>query len=254
MAKAQVNIFDFEQAVRADPAVTANLLAAANSAYYRGMELTTTVHEAVSRIGLRRMYEVAIGASFRRTLPLRMPGYGLNADGFWLHCSAVAVFSEALGREVNLPSSEIAFTAGLLHDVGKLVICGFMDMTMPESNWWAFGSASKERELLGTNHCEVGEAIAVQWSLPQSIAATCRWHHDCGSADTYVDFGLLAVIHTADFLAYQAGFPGSSGDGDILDPLVVNRLGLVPKQLDRLVMEYKDEVLKMNKVTASSDM
>jgi hypothetical protein len=69
-----------------------------------------------------------------------------------------------------------------------------------------------------------------------------------------VDFGLLAVIHTADFLAYQAGFPGSSGDGDILDPLVVNRLGLVPKQLDRLVMEYKDEVLKMNKVTASSDM
>jgi HD-like signal output (HDOD) protein len=92
-------IGDFEHAVHADPAVTANLLRAANSAYYHSDEPITTAGEAIARIGLNRVCEVAVAASYRRALPVRISGYGINAVQFWMHSAATRVFCRgALAR------------------------------------------------------------------------------------------------------------------------------------------------------------
>jgi putative nucleotidyltransferase with HDIG domain len=242
---------DFEKAVRSDPAVTTNLLKAANSAYYGGREPVTNVSQAVARIGLRRVYEVAIGTSFRRSLPIRLSGYGLDGPTFWQHCSATAVYAEALARETSLPATDIAFTAGLLHDVGKLVIGGFLAELMPESNWWTFGTAAAERELLGSNHCDVGQEIAIRWHLPLPIAQACRWHHETETVSEGVDADLAAVIHAADYLAYVGGFPGDTGKEKVLDPHVQLRLGLTQERLEQLAEASKDEISHLSKVTSS---
>jgi putative nucleotidyltransferase with HDIG domain len=242
---------DFEKAVHSDPAVTVNLLRAANSVHHGGLEPVTTVRQAVARIGLRRVYEVAIGTSFRRSLPLRLSGYGLDGPAFWLHCTATAVLAEGLGREIHLPAADIAFTAGLLHDVGKLVIGGFLAELMPESNWWTFGTATAERELLGSNHCDVGEEIALRWRLPLPIALACRWHHESETAGDGVDTDLAAVVHVADYLAYMAGFPGDAGVGKTLDPLVQQRLGLSLERLEQLAEASKEQVLQLSHVIST---
>jgi putative nucleotidyltransferase with HDIG domain len=242
---------DFEQAVRSDPAVTTNLLRAANSAFHGGSEPVTTVSKAVARIGMRRVYEVAIGTSFRRSLPIRLSGYGLNGPAFWLHCSATAVYAEALARETRLPAADIAFTAGLLHDVGKLVISGFLAELMPESNWWTFGTAAAERELLGSNHCDVGEEIAIRWRLPVPVAQACRWHHETATALSGVDADLAAVVHAADYLAYLGGFPGDTGKAKVLDPQVQFRLGLTTERLEHLAEASKEAVGQLSKVTSN---
>ncbi len=239
----------FEQAVRSDPAVTANLLRAANSAFYGGSEPTTHVRQAVARLGLQRVYEVAIGTSFRRSIPLRLPGYGLDGPTFWLHCAATAVYAEALGRSVGLPDPDLAFTAGLLHDVGKLIIGGFLAELMPESNWWTFGTAVMERELLGSNHGDVGEAIARRWNLPLPVAHACRWHHEVERAGPEVDRDLVAAVLAADHLAYLAGFSGGSGGGNGLDPSVQQRLGLTPERLEPLAEASREQVLQLGKLT-----
>jgi putative nucleotidyltransferase with HDIG domain len=214
------------------------------------MAPVTSVSQAVARIGLRRVYEVAIGTSFRRSLPIRLSGYGLAGPAFWLHCSATAVYAEALARETRLPGADIAFTAGLLHDVGKLVIGGFLAELMPESNWWTFGTAAAERELLGSNHCDVGEEIAVRWHLPLPIATACRWHHETESAGKGVDTDLAAVVHVADHLAYIAGFPGDARDGEkVLDPGVQQRLGLSTERLAGLAEASKEGILQLSQVT-----
>ena len=241
----------FEAAVRTDPAITANLLRAANSALHGGLEPTTSVRQAVTRIGLRRVYEVAIGTSFRRSLPIRLPGYGLDGPAFWLHCTATAVYAEALASEVRLPALELAFTAGLLHDVGKLVIGGFLAELMPESNWWTFGTAAAERELLGSNHCDVGGEIARRWRLPLSIAHACRWHHEPEVAGAEVDLDLLAVVLTADHLAYLAGFPGDAGQAKALGAFAQHRLGLTPECLERLAQASREAVLQLSQATTA---
>jgi putative nucleotidyltransferase with HDIG domain len=241
---------DFERAVRSDPVTTANLLRAANSVFYQGIEPTTSVSQAVARIGLLRVFEVAIGSSFRRTLPARIPGYGLTAPAFWLHCTATAVYAEALVRELNLPCGEMAFTAGLLHDVGKLVIGGFLAEMMPESNWWTFGTAAEERKMLGSNHCDVGKEIAIRWNLPLSVVHACRWHHEPGAMPDDVDSDLMAVVNAADYLSCKAGFSGGTGEGESCDSFILERLGLTPDRSSALADMFREEVLEMNKITS----
>lgn len=241
---------DFEKAVRTDPVITANLLRAANSVYSQGIEPITSVRQAVARIGLRRVFEVAVGSSVRRTLPARIPGYGLNAEAFWLHCTATAVYAEALGREFNLPCRDISFTAGLLHDVGKLVICNFLAEVMPEASWWTFGTAAEERKLLGSNHCDVGREIAVRWHLPVFVADVCRWHHEPAQLPDDVDSDLIAVVLAADYLSYTAGFSGGSGAGVRCYSYIQSHLGLTPGRCAELAEAYREEVLEMNRLTS----
>lgn len=242
----------FEQAVRSDPAITANLLKAANSAYFSGNAPVSTVREAVARIGLRRVYEVAVSTSFRQTLPRRLPGYGLNGSDFWLHCTATALFAEALAVRGNHRCADIAYIAGLLHDAGKLIIGGFLAVEVPEANWWTFGTDEGERQLLGSSHCDVGKEIARKWNLPLQVEQACRWHHEPGRALTEEQIELASVVHAADALAYRAGFPGGSSDGPDLDPAVALRLGLTPESLDRLIEEKKEEILHLGEVSSPS--
>jgi putative nucleotidyltransferase with HDIG domain len=250
MRNDHASVEDFEKAVRHDPAVTANLLRAANSVFYRAIEPVCTIGQAVARIGLKRVFEVAIGTSLRRALPPRIYGYGITAPAFWDHCTATAVYADMLARKAAIRSADNAFTAGLLHDIGKLVIGRFIEELTPESNWWAFGTAAAERELLGTDHCEVGREIAAKWELPALIAQACRWHHDPAADAPGLDKDLAVVIHVADRLSYIAGFPGSGGGCADYNCGALQRLGFTGRDLDLMAEECKDEIIRMSAATS----
>lgn len=239
---------DIEQAVRIDPAITANLMRAANSVHFSGYQPTTSIHEAIARIGLKRVYEVAIGSTLKRAIPKRIPGYGLSGQKFWLHCIASACIAEAFAKEIKIASSDMAFTAGLLHDVGQLVIGTFLDEMMPESNWWTFGTHRDERNTLGCNHNDVGHEIAIKWNLPPVIQQTCRWHHDFDSVPKNCDLDLIAVVHLANSFAYISGFDGGSCMGEVFDSEAQQHLGIPMKQLMEMTMNLKPDI---NELAAS---
>ena len=163
---------DLERAVRFDPVLTANLIRAANGALEAGSAPVVSLAEAIDRMGAHRLLEVAVGSSLRRTLPARIPGYGIGAGRFWIHCIAVATIAEAIAGRINLPSAGMAFTAGLVHDLGQLAIGDFFAETMPESDWWTFGTPEEERALLSCNHCDIGKAVAERWTR---AAGTMKW-------------------------------------------------------------------------------
>lgn len=242
---------DVERVVRTDPAIIAHLLRAANSAFDRGLAPVTTVRDAASRIGLQRVFQVAIGSSFHRILPARIPGHGLDASAFWLHCAAVAFFAEALEGEVRLREWDIAFTAGVLHDVGKLVIGTFLAEEAPESNWWTFGTFQGERALLGDDHGAVGEKIAKHRHLPPPIGQVCRWHHEAGKTVEGMGANLAAMAHVADVLAYLAGFGGGACDVDAIDSTAQNRLRIAPERLSQIVEGLRNEILRMSEIVVA---
>ena len=226
-----LDVAGFKQAVKFDPVLTANLIQAANQVHEPGSAPIATLEEAIERVGLHRLVDMAVGSSLRRTLPTRLPGYGISAGKFWIHCIAVATIAEAIAQRIELPSVDMAFTAGLVHDIGQLAIGDFFAENMPESDWWTFGTPDDERALLSCNHCDIGKVVAEKWNLPPAVIDPCRWHHELAKAPMNIDKGLNAVIHAADALAYTLGFKGVGYSGEVLDELAPPLLGLSELEL-----------------------
>lgn len=225
-----------ERVVNQDPALTANLLRIANSAYYRGTQPVSSARAAIVRLGSRGVYEIAVGLSFRNTLPARIPGYDIESDGFIRHGVAVGVLSERLAREIKGVDRDVAFTMGLLHDLGKLVVGVFLATESQRAQDCLrneqLSFEEMETEVLGTDHGEVGYEIARQWHLPPEVAIAARWHHTPMAAPDPAAQRLASLVHVADAMAHLFGYGEDAGDlRRRVDDTVPAQLGLTEDQL-----------------------
>jgi len=167
---------DFEMVLSKDQALVARLLKLANSGIYGRSRSVRTIPEAVVLIGLEHLKKVVFAVNAAGLIRHALHHYGYHPDqGFWLHGLAVAqaagVVAEA-SRACPLSGDE-AYVAGLLHDVGKLVLDEFL--TRPGGGPVTL---EEEREAVGLDHAELAEYILNQWNLPQAITGSVRWHHD----------------------------------------------------------------------------
>ncbi|BDG07982.1 HDOD domain-containing protein [Anaeromyxobacter paludicola] len=248
------SVADFEAVIRPDPALTANLLRYANSAWFAPRSRAESVRQAVVLLGVKRVCEVATLAAAARVVPPRLPGYGLDALGFWQHCVAVAVLSERLSGELGLRPPDLTFTAGLLHDIGKLAICSFVADQSDEilsglREGLSFVSA--ERRVLGLDHAEIGAAVARAWNLPPQVADVAAWHHDPGRAPDSVDRALVDLVHVADGLAQLVGFGNDVGElAREIDRGTRQRLGLKVQQLERAAGDCLEPIREMGALFA----
>lgn len=243
---------DFERVVRPDVGLTTNLLRCANSAYYRASREITSVRDAITRMGMRRVFEVAASASFAKAVPETLSGYGTSALDYWEHSVAVAVLSDRVGREVGFTYPDLAFTAGLLHDLGKVVVSSWLDehpaLRLPPEG---LVSLELEYELLGATHAEFGEALCLKWNLPKDIAGAARWHHAAGDAPSATLRYLATVVQVADEAARLAGF----GEGLAVEPLEVEaleRLSLTRERVEQLVEAAKAEIERTQELLAQT--
>jgi putative nucleotidyltransferase with HDIG domain len=236
-----------QQIVEQDPALTANLLRIANSAHYRGTQPVSTAHAAIVRMGSRGLYEISMGLALRRTIPDPLPGYGTSASAFTRHSVAVAVLSEQLARVTQAIGVDVAFTVGLLHDIGKLVVGVFLEQ-YPEllsqhlaNDDVAFEEA--EKKVLGTDHNEVGETIARRWNLPAEVVAGVRWHHAPRLAPDDASQRAAAVVHVADALAHLVGHGEDQGGlRHHIDSEAAEQLGVTPDDLDRIAADTLEAI------------
>lgn len=241
---------DFERVVRPDAGLTANLLRSANSTYYRSAREITSVRDAITRMGMRRVFEVAAGSSFARAIPPVLAGYQVDATAFWGHAVAVGVLSDALGRLVGFTYPDLAFTAGLLHDLGKVVVASWFEAhpevaVSPEQ----LADLERERETLGTTHAELGEALCRKWNLPKDIGGAARWHHAPGDAPSATLRYLATVVRTADCAAHAAGF--GTGEEDAFDPESLERLSLTRDRVLQLVEHSREEIERTRQLLAN---
>lgn len=206
---------DVAGVVRPDPALTANLLKVVNSASMGLRRKITTVDQAASMLGQRGVLRVASMALLGQTLPTFLPGYGVPTAELWRHCAAVAVLSEqiaVLGGDVE---KEIAFTAGLLHDVGKLAVGAALedvrDAMVDQLQQEGSDLFREERSVLGTDHAEVGQVLAEHWALPEAIASAVAHHHSPDQAPPE-HVGVAQIVHVADGLAHALGFGVDIGE------------------------------------------
>jgi putative nucleotidyltransferase with HDIG domain len=243
---------DFEKVIRPDLALTANLLRVANSAYFGLRNRAESVRQAITLLGLKRVFDVATSAALAPAIPARLPGYEVDARTFWIHSAAVAVLSERIAAELRLKTPDLLFTAGLLHDVGKLAVCAFV--AEEQEQILALTSAGRpfvlaEKDVLGVTHAELGGSVAEAWSLPQAVAWSARWHHAPTAAPADVDATLVALVHVADALAHQLGFGADAGElARNIDLEAASRLGLNVRRLESVASGSLEHIRELGEL------
>lgn len=201
-----------------DAALTAKVLRLANSAYYGLPRPVSEVRTACIVLGFDTIRALAVGVSVLDALS-RSVGAVLDLGVFWRHSVGVATAAQALARRTHLDVGT-AFCAGVLHDVGKLVLA-----TLAPDGWkrvhQAGGTGNVEVAEFGASHAEVGAWLGSRWHFPTELIDAIRQHHDPTSA--IGKWG--ALVRLADGIAHRGGCP-SPGPGApaAADPVLLARL------------------------------
>lgn len=237
---------DMEQIIAPDPALTANMLRLANSPLFGFTRKITTIRQAVTLMGIKRVFEVAASGAFARVIPPYMAGYDMKASDFWVHSIGTAMLAERLVILADLKVQPLIFTAGLLHDMGKLVMGAYVESeahTIRSAMGDGCAFVQAEGNSLGTSHAEVGELLAKKWNLPEVVEVAARWHHDPENTPDPADQSLVDVVHIADALAHMLGY-GSDSGGLMrqIVPGALQRVRVTERMLERVAAETFDQI------------
>ena len=248
------SIQDFSNLIETDQALALKVLKMANSAYYRRVKDVSSVLEASVVLGERTLKELITVACISALLNKRLKGYGMEAESMWRHSIAVAYGSKLIAKRKSPESAYDAFTAGLIHDAGKLVLDryvferkGLFDEYM--SNNIRHDHFEAEMEILGFNHAVLAEKICSKWNFPKHIAVAIKYHH---TPSRMRSNELAHIVHASDSLS---GWIGMDNDGLTLDidDDSIERLGIQSAEIDSIldeITEYANTIMDIVKTKA----
>jgi putative nucleotidyltransferase with HDIG domain len=226
--------------VRGDNVLTAKLLRVCNSAYSGAREPVFSVDQALFLLGDNMIFRTVCAIGFGGSLGMAAPGYATEANGLWSHSLGTALGAEYLAEIESygnfLPST--AFTAGLLHDIGKSVISKVLT---PKARTDIRGKIAgeslsrveAEKAVLGADHCEVGACLLKRWSLPELIVEAVADHH---SPVLKPAIQLSAVVYLANCAVHLCGAaPGWEAQAIQAKHTAAAVLGLEVEKVEQIV-------------------
>ncbi len=210
--------------IELDQALTLDILKYANSAVSASARTIATVRDAVVRLGGARILERTVGRHVKSAMVPELAGYGYSEKDLWRHSVAAALAAEQIGAFTGSRSAGLAFTAALLHDIGKLILSRTAPPADMEevfhrvfSNSNPISCEQAERAVFAFSHADVGADIAAAWQLPAVIVDAVRYHHSLtGGLEPITDIVRAANI-AARAMGEGIGYEGMSFavDGDL---------------------------------------
>jgi len=194
---------DVRVVLERDPAMTANILKLANSAYYGVRRTISSVRDALVMLGNRSVATLAFATGMTPILRRDLAGYGEDREELWRHC-VIAGAAAALAADLsgNQEKRCEAFTAGLVHDSGKLIINDWLmkeRLTLPATSNDAELRAA-EIDLLGFDHAEAGAELALAWGFPEALVDALRFHHE--PSRTTGNLEIVRAVAAADVVSH----------------------------------------------------
>ena len=188
--------------IETDQALAARVLRYANSPFYGMTGKVSSVHHAAVILGFKTLGELTTIASFSELMGNKLPGYGYRADELWRHCLAVALASRHIAQKLNPELAIDALTAGLIHDLGKLILDPYV--LKQRETFDDFMEATEqtflkaEKHILGFDHAEIAYEICKHWNFPEPLAHCIKYHHYPSLSD---DNEMAYILHLADYIA-----------------------------------------------------
>ena len=229
---------EMSRIIASDQTLSARVLKLVNSPFYGFPGRVSTVSHALILLGVNVVKGLTLSASIFELMERQ-------AVGLWEHSLGTAVIARAVAKDLGYSDPDGASTAALLHDIGKVV---FKVLFTPDHEKIQALRISRdatqlevERELLKTDHAEIGGWLALAWNLPGKLAEAIACHHDVARAQEQKT--VASIVHLSDVLVKGFGF-GFSGD-DYLTPIqeaAWNHLGLTDTRLEKLIGLLESEL------------
>ena len=188
--------------IRKDQVLSARTLRLCNSVYYGGRNKIESLDHALVYLGQKLLVKFVISAAVNTFYSQVGMGYSLCKGGLYHHAIGTAIIAEKIAAKTQSINPSLAYIAGLLHDIGKVVLDQYIQGAFPlfyrqlheeDTNF-----SEAEKTILGFDHCDIGTNLAQQWSLPESVMETIAFHHKPENAINYKE--LAHLVYLADLL------------------------------------------------------
>jgi putative nucleotidyltransferase with HDIG domain len=236
LAREDSTAADLEEVITLDPVLAGSTLRLANSAFFGGGLKVDNLAEAILRLGHLETYRLAALSLTSRWMNLGIEGYGWEPGDFCRHSLCVAIAAEQLAALTGRLDRGLAYTAGLLHEIGKLAVAhacgGFFPAIRQHQQFHHCTWLEAEQCVLGYTHATVGGELLTGWRFPENLVAVAA--HLQHPARAPADLApLMAHVHAAKYLATCMG-AGVAEDGFLfeLDSAFLSEWGFTRDLLD----------------------
>lgn len=237
-----------------DQAIVAKVLKLANSPYYGMAGKIGSAQHASVVLGHKALAELITMGGTASILGKTLEGYGMDSSALWQHSLGVAFGSKFIANRRRPALANDGFTAGLIHDVGKLIL----DRHIVE-RWELFegfmseGTArflDAEREILGFDHAEIASDVCKRWNIPQALSVAIRYHHHPSRSN---GDELTQIVHVADVVSVMANLGrGADGMAYEMDDTAMDVLDLREEDINDIMAEVLSAVNKISQQVSTA--
>jgi putative nucleotidyltransferase with HDIG domain len=233
---------DIEREVMKDQGLTTKLLKMANSAFYSGRRQIKTVADATVLLGFDTVQSLVLASTVGKVMEKELKGYSYERNALWRQSQISAIMARAIAKKAKYPNPDIAYTAGLLKDVGKVILDEFVHesyqeiLTMISNEVMTYVVA--EEEVLGFNHGQVGARIVEKWNLASELVDAIEYHHKPFQSMDNIE--LVSIVHISDGLVMMMGMhEGIDTLGHEFFTDAVKILNLDESDLNQIMMDVE---------------
>lgn len=199
---------DLTNIISKDQALTGNILKLCNSAHYGLPRVVSSLSQAIMYLGFHTVRNLVITCSVSNLFSSDRKIYGYEENGLWKNSIATAMISEMLAKKVSREQADTAFTAGLMVDVGQLIIGikirdtadTILELIIEQN----MSDLEAEKQALGFTHTELGGMLVDQWNFPEELVNTIRFYR--APAESPSKSVLTSIVHMAKSIALESGF------------------------------------------------
>lgn len=241
------------QEISQDQAITTSILKLCNSAFFSKGKEISSIDRAIVTLGIKEVKDAVVVAATKTVLDKVVTGYDLAKGELWRHGLAVALMSKKIAlMKKRKDISDIAFTGGIIHDVGKTVLALFVQKTfmqileLVENKSIPFHIA--EKEIMGFDHQEIGESVLTKWNFPDVLKELVLHHHQPDQAPEEHRF-IVSIVHIANSICLMAGIGiGNDGLYHELSESAIKLVSLSNAELEALYTELPEMLQQANEI------
>jgi HD-like signal output (HDOD) protein len=238
---------DLASVIEIDQAMVAKVLTLANSAYYGVSGMISSIQHASVLLGQKTLGQMITISASSALLNKKLQGYDIAPDEMWKHSLACAFAAKRIAEIINEEMVEDAFTAGLLHDAGKIILDPYVMKKKKQfkqlDDQKGLPLFEAEKSIIGFDHAEIMSRACRLWRFPEAQVTAIRYHHQPACSE---ENKLACMIHLADVLVKSVGYTaGQPGNPDQIAPGILEFLNFQKQDLAGVAKAVADDVQKI---------